>query len=410
MPGRKPRVVTLGGGTGSHTLLTGLRRLDLDLSAVVSVMDSGGSSGRLREEYGVPPPGDARQCLVALTSNGENANMLRELFAYRFHASRPQPGAHGPSTLEGHSLGNLLITALTDITGSVEQAYVWAGRLLGAEGRVIPASTSKVHLCARLTDGHTLQHEADIDVRTEHCGVAIDHVFLSHPAYPTRAAIDALRTADLVVLGPGDFYTSVIPNLLVDGIVDALAEARFRALVVNLMTKRGETDGFRASTFVERLREYLGSVPLDVVLVNTQSPPVRVRKRYAAEGAVQVKPDLARLRALGIQVIAGPFASARQFVCHDPDTLAQQLVGWLNTRLGVPDHASRTSPLREQDADDLARYTGAPQSVRAAGIRAATTSFRVRSPSLAVRSHSSPLAARPGTSIPAAPQGESPSP
>src|SRR5438067_1974533 len=210
----KQRIVVVGGGSGSHTALSGLRRQDVDLTAVVSVMDSGGSSGRLRDEYGFLPPGDARQCLVALASDDDTAAMLRALFTYRFRDWRVDRSADGPRSLDGHNLGNLFISALTDITGSVESAYAWAGRLLSARGRVIPVTTSNVHLCARLCDGHVLHGEAAIDVRVDHPDAEIDYVYLDHPAYPTQAAVEALRGADLVVIGPGDLYTSLIPNFL----------------------------------------------------------------------------------------------------------------------------------------------------------------------------------------------------
>jgi uncharacterized cofD-like protein len=315
------RVVVVGGGTGSHTVLTGLRHRPLDVTAVVSVMDSGGSSGRLRDEYGVLPPGDARQCLVALAGNDdEAAAMLRALFTYRFHGGR---------TLDGHNLGNLFISALTDITGSVENAYAWAGRLLGARGRVIPVSTSNVHLCAKLSDGHVLRGEASIDVRTEHPEAEIDYVYLDHPAYPSRAAIEALADADLVVIGPGDLYTSLIPNLLVDGINEAIASARHRVYIVNLMTKPGESDNFSASTFVDRLMDYLAPAQLDAVLVNTSVPDAKVLQRYAREGASLVEVDAEPIRKRGIEVIERPLVSARYLVRHDPNAVADSLLGWL---------------------------------------------------------------------------------
>ena len=315
------KVVVVGGGTGSHTVLTGLRHRPLEVTAVVSVMDSGGSSGRLRDEYGVLPPGDARQCLVALAGNDDDAAaMLRALFTYRFHGGR---------TLDGHNLGNLFISALTDITGSVEAAYAWAGRLLGARGRVIPVSTSNVHLCAKLTDGHVLHGEASIDVRTEHPEAEIDYVYLDHPAYPSRAAIEALAEADLVVIGPGDLYTSLIPNLLVDGICEAIAAARHRVYIVNLMTKPGESDGFTASTFVDRLHDYLAPAHVDAVLVNTSVPDEKVLHRYAREGASLVDVDADAIRSRGIDVIARPLVSARHLVRHDPAAVADALLEWL---------------------------------------------------------------------------------
>jgi uncharacterized cofD-like protein len=292
-------------------------------------MDSGGSSGRLRDEYGFLPPGDARQCLVALADDEETAGMLRALFNYRFRRPLGEKGAEESGSLDGHNLGNLFISALTDITGSVQDAYVWAGRLLGAQGRVIPVTTSNVHLCARLVDGHVLRSEAEIDVRTEHRGVELDYVYLDHPAYPTPSAIEALSTADLVVIGPGDLYTSIVPNLLVDGITDAMAQARHRLYVVNLMTKPGESDDYRASTFVERLLDYLEPASIDAVLVNTVPAPARILMRYAAEGAFPVEPDIEAIQAMGIQVIAKPLASSRHFMRHDPTALADATMEWL---------------------------------------------------------------------------------
>jgi uncharacterized cofD-like protein len=314
-------------------VLSGLAPRAIDLTSIVSVMDSGGSSGRLRDEYGFLPPGDARQCLVALASDDESAHMLRTLFSYRFRGGRPLNGTGSMGSLDGHSLGNLFISALTDITGSVEAGYAWAARLLGARGRVIPVTTSSVDLCARLTDGHVLRSEAAIDVRTEHPEVEIDYVYLDRPAYPTHSATEALRAADLIVIGPGDLYTSIIPNLLVDGIVDAIAEARNRVFVVNLMTKRGETDGFRASTFVERLQEYIGPAVLDAAVINTAQPAPKVALRYAAEGAYPVEADIDAVEALGVRAVARPLASSRYFMRHDPDALAETLLEWLDARM-----------------------------------------------------------------------------
>jgi uncharacterized cofD-like protein len=302
-------------------------------------MDSGGSSGRLRDEYGFLPPGDARQCLVALAGDDETAAMLRALFTYRFHAARSEGTQDSPRSLDGHNLGNLFISALTDITGSVESAYAWAGRLLGVKGQVVPVTTSNVHLCAKLTDGHILRGEAAIDVRREHREADIDYVYLDHPAYPNRIAVEALRKADLVVIGPGDLYTSVIPNLLVDGIVDALAESRYRIFVVNLMTKPGESDHFRASTFVERLLEYMQPVRLDAAVVNTQHPPDKLIHRYAQEGAHVVEVDSDALAALGIELIERPLTSGRHLVRHDPTALADAVLGYLADRV-LPAHRS----------------------------------------------------------------------
>jgi uncharacterized cofD-like protein len=188
-----------------------------------------------------------------------------------------------------------------------------------------------------------LQGEAAIDVRTEHRDAEIDFVYLSHPAYPTQAAIQALRSADLVVIGPGDLYTSLIPNLLVDGIVDAIAAARYRAYVVNLMTKPGESDNFKASTFVDRLLEYLSPGQLDAVVVNTARPSAKVLERYAREGAAPVEVDTEALRDRGMDIVAEPLLVARHLVRHDPTALSDALLNWLDSRIHLERGAALAS-------------------------------------------------------------------
>lgn len=331
---RRFRIVVLGGGTGTSTALSGLRSFDVDLTAVVSVMDSGGSSGRLRSDYGFLPPGDARQCLMALANDDESAELLRILFTYRFRSTRTNGTADCPRPLDDHNLGNLLISALTDITGSVESAYAWVGRLLGARGQVIPVTTSDVQLCARLTDGRTLSTEAAIDTRADSTDAEIDYVFLDRPAYPSVSALAAVRAADLVIIGPGDLYTSVVPNLLVQNVAEAIACACYRVLVVNLMTKPGETDGYRASTFVERLKPYLDPASLDACLVNTGSVPQRILDRYATHGSFPVEVDRDAIEAMDIEVVAGDLASTRHdYQRHDPVRLASTLYDWLDRRV-----------------------------------------------------------------------------
>jgi uncharacterized cofD-like protein len=279
--------------------------------------------------------------LVALASDDDTAAMLRALFTYRFRGWQPDGNADGARSLDGHNLGNLFISALNDITGSVESAYAWAGRLLSARGKVVPVTTSRVNLCARLTDGYVLHGEAAIDVRTEHQEAEIDYIYLDHPAYPTASAVEALRTADLVVIGPGDLYTSIIPNLLVDGIVEAMAEARYRIFVVNLMTKPGESDHYRASTFVERILEYLGPTSLDAAAVNTAKPPPKILARYAAEGALPVDADIEAIESMGIHVVPRALASSRHLMRHDPTALAQAIMGWLDAQMAQPPGRTR---------------------------------------------------------------------
>ena len=214
-----PKIVTLGGGTGSFNLLSGLKHRDCRLTAVVTTMDSGGSSGRLRDEFGHLPPGDLRQCLLALSPDDHAGMVLRGLFNYRFDRG---------NGLDGHSFGNLFLTALTEITGSAEQAIDEMGRLLNIKGRVLPVTLANADLCARLRDGSAIVGETNIDRRGGGNGAPIDHVYLEpsaavHP--PTAAAIEE---ADAIVIGPGDLYTSIVPNLLVEGVTEALARSQRR--------------------------------------------------------------------------------------------------------------------------------------------------------------------------------------
>ena len=245
-----PKIVSIGGGTGSYNLLSGLKHRDCRLTAVVTTMDSGGSSGRLRDEFGHLPPGDLRQCLLALSPDDHSGMVLRGLFNYRFDKG---------NGLDGHSFGNLFLTALTEITGSAEQAIDEMGRLLNIKGRVLPVTLANADLCARLRDGSVIIGETNIDRRSAGSAAPIDYVYLEpstakvHP--PTAAAIEE---ADAIVIGPGDLYTSIVPNLLVEGVTEALARCRgVRIYVCNLMTKPGESDGFKASDFIREV----GKVP-----------------------------------------------------------------------------------------------------------------------------------------------------
>lgn len=310
-----PRMVVIGGGTGIHRLLTGLKRLTPHITAVVTMADSGGSSGRLRDEFGHLPPGDVRQCLVALCPDDHQSAMLRHLFNYRFQRGRG---------LSGHTFGNLFLTALTEITGATDLAIAEAARILGIRGRVLPVTLAKTELRARLADGREIRGEAQIDQRRDGPPfVPIDYVYLDPKAYAYPPVLRAIAEADAVVLGPGDLYTSLLPNLLVEGVVDALQHTRARRIyVVNLMTKQGESDGFRASDFIRVVREHVGDA-LDVAIVNVAALPERVIRRYAALGAAPVEPDLEACRALVPQAIAAELASVGTLVRHDAHRLAQ---------------------------------------------------------------------------------------
>lgn len=258
--GRGPRIVAIGGGHGLATLLRGLKQYSRNLTAVVSVADDGGSSGRLRRELGIPPPGDIRNCLAAL-SNDEA--LLTQLFQYRFAS---QSGG-----LEGHSFGNLFISALAEITGSFEDAVVESGRVLAISGRVLPASLHNVRLVADLQSPMTaVEYRVEGESRIPESPGKVTHVWLepgNPPAYPE--VIQAILAADMIVIGPGSLYTSVLPNLLVPEIIDAVRASRaFKAYVCNVATQPGETDGYTCRDHLRALEAHVGSGFCDIVLVN----------------------------------------------------------------------------------------------------------------------------------------------
>jgi uncharacterized cofD-like protein len=316
---RAPRVVVLGGGTGIFAVLRGLRRYTPNISAVVSMSDNGGSSGRLRDEFGYLPPGDVRRCLVALADEEESL-LLRQLFEYRFDRGE---GLHG------HSFGNLMLTALTDILGSTERAVDEAGRLLRIRGRVLPVTLESSTLCATLADGHVICGETDIDVRKAHHDVPISHVFLNPPAAANPEALKALALADLIVLGPGDLYTSVIPNLLVEGIKEAIQASDGTCVYIcNVMTKRGETDGFAASDFVREIVRYLGTPEvLDCAVLNDyEGLPPELYSRYRREKSEAVTVDLDNCYDHVGQVVTRPLTATGSLVRHDATMLAETLM------------------------------------------------------------------------------------
>ena len=315
---RLQKVVTIGGGTGHFVVLSGLKRFDIDLTAVVTMSDSGGSSGRLRDELGGLPPGDLRQCMVALAPDEESGRLLRQLFNYRFKKGEG---------LEGHSFGNLFLTALEDLCGGMAKAVEEASSLLHIRGRVLPSTLSDSHLHALLKDGTELCTEHAIDDRAESNGVAIEHVFLKPHAVAHAPAVDAICQADIVVLGPGDLYTSVLPTILIEGIGEALrSTSAKRVLVCNLMTKPGETDGFRLSRFLREIYRYAGSGSLDYVLVNTERVSTEAVSYYLEEGSEPVVADLEESRDLVRNVVGRPLLARGNLVRHDPAKLADALM------------------------------------------------------------------------------------
>ena len=308
-------VTVIGGGTGSFNILKGLRLYpDLDIRSIVTMMDSGGDSGRLRDEFGVLPPGDIRRCLIALS---EESELMRELFSFRF----------GKGPLEDRQFGNLFFIALTGILGSQKEAIEAIGGILKIRGRVIAVTWDDAHIYAELENGQLVRGEANIDVPRHDGSVPIRRVYLEPPAQANPEAIASILDSDYVIFAPGNLYTSSIPNLLVSGIPEALRRTRARLLyVVNLMSRYGETHGYAASDHVARIAEYAGRVP-DGVLVHDGEVPQELLARYEAERSYRVSVDADRLRALGVSVVrSADVMSTVSVVRHDPARTAHHLL------------------------------------------------------------------------------------
>ena len=309
---RGRRVVVVGGGTGLSTMLRGLKAYSSNLTAVVTVFDDGGSSGRLRRELGILPPGDIRDCLVALA---ESEPLMTRLFEYRF-----QGGA-----LDGHAFGNLFIASLAGVTGDLESAVKETSKVLNIRGRVLPSAVEDVVLVAEFADGTVVEGESQIPRARKR----IRAVRLKPPdVAPLPEVLQAIAEAEMIVLGPGSLYTSVIPNLLVRGVADAIRSSGSLCLYVcNVMTQPGETDGFAASDHVRALLEQVGPGLFSHALVNTRPPRNRaLLARYEAEGAVPVEPDLDRIRQLGIVPVSLDLISEEDVVRHDPVPLADAIM------------------------------------------------------------------------------------
>lgn len=333
------RVVTIGGGTGPFALLSTLKNYPCSITAIVTMSDSGGSSRRLMDEFGQLPFGDLRQALVALAGKGA---LWRDTFNFRFRslevpvmagleqadmddsscpAIRPRAG------VGGHSLGNLIISALEVINeGNLLWALEDAQELLGTAGRVLPITLEHATLCAELVTGETICGESDIDLRGEKSDLPlppIQHIFLREPVQACQEALHAIRRADVIILGPGDLYTSVLPNLLISDVAEAIrASSAQKVYICNLMTKHGETDGFCATDFVEELHQYLGG-PVDRVIMHDGSLPAHLSGLYQAKKQYPVRPDAPAVRQLGVDVAVGNLLSIHgtHLVRHNPDKL-----------------------------------------------------------------------------------------
>ena len=318
--GQGPKIVVIGGGTGLSTLLRGLKKYSSNLTAVVTMTDDGGSSGLLQKQMGgILPPGDIRNCLVALA---DAEPLMQELFQYRFQTS-------DNDGLSGHSFGNLLIAAMADITGDFEKAVEKTSSILAIRGRVLPSTVDSVVLVGDMADGREVSGETAI----AHDEAAIDKIKLC-PNAP-RALPEGLRAiseADIIIMGPGSVFTSVIPNLLVKEIAEAVFASRaLKAYVCNVMTQPGETDGFSASDHVDAIEKHVAPIlgankhVFDYVLVNTARPTADLMERYTKTGAEFVFPDVEVIAARGYKAVKGSFVSESAVVRHDPEKLAKNI-------------------------------------------------------------------------------------
>jgi uncharacterized cofD-like protein len=317
-------VVALGGGTGLSMVLRGLKqhiaqspkdrpRCPIsDLTAVVAVSDDGGSSGRLRREYKVLPPGDIRNCMVALSSDEP---LLAHLFQYRFPVGRG---------LAGHSFGNLFLTALTNVTGDFLSAVQVSSQVLAIRGRIFPATEQNVTLKAELEDGTIVEGESRISRSRKR----IAQVRLSpRRVRPSPEALEALRRADLILVGPGSLYTSIIPNLLVEDVVEVIANSSAaRVYIANLMTQPGETSHYSVADHVRAIYEHAGKHLFDYAIVNRAPVSPRLLRRYRAEGAEPVEPSIGELEWMGLECIQANLLQQDRVVRHDQIALAELLL------------------------------------------------------------------------------------
>ena len=319
------RVVAIGGGTGLSTLLRGLwshvsapggRPEEAgeiaDLAAVVTVTDDGGSSGRLRKDFNMLPPGDLRNCMVALSEEGD---LLAHLFAHRFRAGEG---------LKGHNFGNLFVTALTEITGDFGLAIQLASKILATRGKIYPVTTANATLVARMDDGSLVRGETNITASKQR----IDELMLEPAdARALPETLEAIARADLITVGPGSLYTSLITNLLVQGMPVALEQARgLRVFICNLMTQANESLGLSAADHIQKIYDHTGAPVFDYALVNTAGFSADTLARYAAEKATPIGADIERIEALGVRCIAGDFASEGNVVRHDAERVTEALL------------------------------------------------------------------------------------
>ncbi|SHK83589.1 conserved hypothetical protein, cofD-related [Selenomonas ruminantium] len=310
--GKGPNVAVVGGGHGLSVLLRGIKAATSNVTAVVTVADDGGSSGRLREEFGIIPPGDLRNCLVALA---DTEPLMEKLFQYRFK---------GDSELAGHSFGNLFIAAMNEVTGDMEQALRESSKVLAVKGQVLPASKDHVRLDAVMTDGTVVKGESQIP--EVHKQIKRVRLFPER-VQPVQSALDALTNADAIILGPGSLYTSIMPNLLVDGVAEAIRKSKaIKIYICNVMSQPGETDGYTASMHAKAIIDHGGKGIIDYMLVNDATISPEMQDYYASKGAYPVEVDEEAINALGVGFVKADIINENEVIRHDPDKLSKAVM------------------------------------------------------------------------------------
>jgi uncharacterized cofD-like protein len=315
----KPRIVCIGGGTGLSVLLRGLKKYPVDITAIVTISDDGGSSGRLREDLHMPPPGDIRNVLVALA---DTEPLLQRVFQFRF-----QNG----NGLAGHTLGNLVSAAMKELTGDFTQAVKEMSKVLAVRGQVLPASRQDVQLVATMTDGSIVKGESQITG----IGKRIHRLSLLPPSpEPLTEVIQAIQEADAIVLGPGSIYTSILPNLLVKNVAETIqASTACKIYVCNVMTQPGETDHFKASDHIRVIFEHVGQGVIDTVILNSRIPPTAIQEQYAQKKQQMVLPDEDEIHKLGCQVIMDQLSLGDSLIRHDAERVSEHILELVQNRL-----------------------------------------------------------------------------
>lgn len=306
-----PRIVVIGGGTGLSVLLRGLKENTSNLTAIVSVTDDGGSSGRLRGEFGILPPGDLRNCLVALA---DTEPAMESLFNYRFNKGE----------MSGHNLGNLLITAMAELSGSFETAIHEVSKVLAIRGRVLPSTLNNIALAAELQDSTIIKGESNIS----HVDKPIKRVFtIPQNPKPLQEAVEAILEAEAIILGPGSLYTSVIPNLLVPGIVEAIEKSSaIKMYVCNIMTQPGETQNYTASDHLRTIYAHSVENLVQYIIVNNEKIPADILEKYNIEGADIVEIDTENLEKMKVGILSAQLFQEKGYIRHHPDKLAYLIV------------------------------------------------------------------------------------